>query len=302
MPPGSPHTVAFSKTRSRCRPNGNAEVESTLNVPVATAGASRPAFREVAGLVQFTPATASDNAGVTLRVPYYLVPRAQSPTSRHRSARQARGHQPVGDREITNKHGAIAGDADFYAWGLEDKKDKGKVSNDVRAVGVQSFPFPSAAIRTRQLIVFAVNTYDRWSNASTNEFDIFVDVDGDGIDDYIVVGADQGAVRPARSTAYGSFVFSTRSGGASIVFLATRADRQFDRAAAGLSTQLCRAAEPCLSAANPRITYQRGELRPPERRRRRGVTGIGEVQRLDQRHQHRAVSRPSRRAPRTRAT
>jgi len=44
------------------------------------------------------------------------------------------------------------------------------------------------------LIVFAVNTRYRWSNASTVEFDIFVDVDGDGVDDYLVVGIDNGAL------------------------------------------------------------------------------------------------------------
>ena len=35
----------------------------------------------------------------------------------------------------------IPGAADFYAWGLEGKNDPGKVSNDIRAVGVQSFGF-----------------------------------------------------------------------------------------------------------------------------------------------------------------
>ena len=35
------------------------------------------AFREVGGLITFTPAAGSNN-GVTLRVPYYLVPRSLS--------------------------------------------------------------------------------------------------------------------------------------------------------------------------------------------------------------------------------
>ena len=80
---------------------------------------------------------------MTLRVPYYLVPRAKSDIST--SIGKLQGTNPSTIATVTNKHGVIAGDADFYAWGLEDKKDKGKVSNDIRAVGVQSFPSPSAA-------------------------------------------------------------------------------------------------------------------------------------------------------------
>ena len=68
-----------------------------------------------------------------------------------------------------------------------------------------------------------MNTYDRWSNASTNEFDIFVDVNNDRNDDYVVVGADQGAVQTGTFNGrLGSFVFSTRSAGREIIFLAQR--------------------------------------------------------------------------------
>ncbi|MET0346114.1 MAG: S8 family serine peptidase [Casimicrobiaceae bacterium] len=253
---GSPHTVTFNKTSVTVPAKGDAEVEITLSVPVATAGAS-DAFREVAGIAQFTPATAGDNAGVALRVPYYLVPRASANVSTSIDNGKFRGTDPSAVATVTNKNGAIAGDADFYAWGLSAKKEKGKVSNDVRAVGVQAFPFPSAAIPTRQLVVFAVNTYDRWSNASTNEFDIYVDVDNDGIDDYIVVGADQGAVQTGVFNGImGSFVFSMRSPGAVINFLATAPTDSSTALLPVYSSAFCRAGEPCLSVANPRITYR----------------------------------------------
>ena len=61
----------------------------------------------------------------------------------------------------------------------------GTNSADVRAIGVQSFANPSATDPNRRLIVFAVNTWNRWSNAATNEFDIYVDVNQDGTDDYV---------------------------------------------------------------------------------------------------------------------
>ncbi|HYR36166.1 MAG TPA: S8 family serine peptidase, partial [Burkholderiales bacterium] len=74
---GSPHTVSLSRSSVRVRARSEAEVSVTLAVPAATAGAS-DGFHEVVGFVEFTPASASDNGGVALRVPYYLVPRALS--------------------------------------------------------------------------------------------------------------------------------------------------------------------------------------------------------------------------------
>ena len=149
----------------------------------------------------------------------------------------------------------IAGDADFYAWGLEDGKDTGKVSNDVRAVGVQSFadfdggPAP-------QFMVFAVNTHDRWSNPSTNEFDIFVDVDNDGTTTTSSSASTRGPSRPASFNGrLGTFVFSTRSPGASINFFAQAPTDSSTANIFVLSSQLCRAGEPCLRPANPRFRY-----------------------------------------------
>jgi len=254
VPAGSPHSVSFNKSSVTVPANSEAEIVMTLEVPAATAGDSN-GFREVAGLVQFTPATAADNANVTLRVPYYLVPRSRSDVAT--TIGKLEGTNPSTVATVTNKHGVIAGDADFYAWGLEDKKDKGKVSNDIRAVGVQSFPNPSALDPDRQLIVFALNTYDRWSNASTNEFDLPVDVDGDGVVDYVVVGVDQGAVQTGVfNGVMGSFVFSTRSGGASIAFLASAPTDSSTVLLPVRSSQLCRTGEPCLNkTSNPRITY-----------------------------------------------
>ncbi len=266
---GSPHSVSLSRSAVRVPAHGQAEVRVTLDVAAATAGNSE-SFRDVAGLIAFTPASASDNGGVALRVPYYFVPRAQADVDTRIG--KLTGTNPSTVATVTNKHGAITGDADFYAWGIfdtrisrddegEDGDHTGKPSNDVRAIGVQSFPFPSAADPNRQLLVFAVNTYNRWSNASTNEFDISVDVDGDGVDDYVIVGIDQGAVQlGAFNGVMGSFVFSNRSPGASIPFASgPTALAPTDSSTAllfVLSSQLCRVNEPCLSKlSNPRLTY-----------------------------------------------
>jgi hypothetical protein len=107
-----------------------------------------------------------------------------------------------------------------------------------------------------RFLAFAVNTYDRWSNAAANEYDIFVDVDRDKKADYIVVGADQGAVQTGTFNGrVGAFVFSTRSAGASIVFLASDPTNASTLILPILSRQLCRAGEPCLQP-NKNITYE----------------------------------------------
>ncbi|HET9685122.1 MAG TPA: hypothetical protein VFP15_13540, partial [Gemmatimonadaceae bacterium] len=258
---GRAHTLTLGKSTITVPAHASATLNVTLQVPAATVGDSS-AFRQVAGLVEFTPVSASDNGGIALRVPYYLVPRVRSNVSTDLG--KLKGTDPSTVATITNRRGTIAGGADFYAWGILDGLDKGgnhvgdarNVTNDVRAIGTQSFPFPSGSNPTRELIVFAVNTWTRWSNAASNEFDIYVDVDGDGVDDYVVVGVDFGAVTTGDFNGrMGAFVFSTRSPGASIAFFATAPTDGSVAELPVLSTQLCRAGEPCLSVANPRFAY-----------------------------------------------
>src|SRR2546422_3605825 len=269
--PGSPHPLRLGRPSVRAPAHGKTEVRVPLDAPAATAGGS-DAFREVAGLVEITPASASDNAGVALRVPYYLVPRALSNVSTSIGA--LTGTNPSTIATVTNKRGGISGDADFYVWGIFDTSSSGadsdgdgddhdqeNPSNDIRAIGVQSFSLPGG----RQFIVFAVNTYNRWSNASTNEFDIFVDVDGDGTDDYVIVGADDGAVRTGSfSGLMGSFVFSMRSGVGTSAGLALAPTDSSTALLPVLSSQLCLENEPCLTQEenlsrkppkSPRFTY-----------------------------------------------
>jgi hypothetical protein len=98
---------------------------------------------------------------------------------------------PSSTVSLENPQGGRSGEADVYAWGLKgESQDLG--SADLRAVGVQSFDTARG-----KLLVFAVNTWKRWSSASTDEFDIFVDINGDGIPDYLVVGVDFGFLTDA---------------------------------------------------------------------------------------------------------
>lgn len=256
---GSPHSVTVDGSVT-IPAGGQRPVNVKLEVPAGTAGASNGSglsFREVAGLITLTPASASDNNGVTLRVPYYLVPRALSDVNAQ-MPKDVFASSPTTTVKLSNPSGPIAGGADFYAWGIADAQNHGLGSNDVRAVGTQSFS-PAETGLPSQLVVFGVNTWNRWSNAATNEFDIFVDVDPQNAngDDYIVVGADQGAVQTGTFNGrLGSFVFSTRSAGAAIDFFATAPTDSSTALLPVLASRLCRTGEPCLSqATSPRLTY-----------------------------------------------
>jgi subtilisin family serine protease len=245
---GSPHSVGLSATSVTVAAGGTAGVDVELSVPAVTAGDSS-SFHDVAGEIVFTPSEGS-NKGVALTVPYYLVPQATSAISTTLDSKKPKSGSTTAT--ITNKGGVIPGAADFYAWGLKDKKDKGVASDDLRSVGVQSFPASDGT----GVLAFAINVAKRWSNAAANEFDVFVDVNNDGTDDYAVVGADLGAMTTGDFNGVMAVaVFTLATGDGTIEFLA---DAPTDSTTLVLLVnfdQLCADKQPCLSASNPRFTY-----------------------------------------------
>ncbi len=191
-PFSQPANVSFNKASVTIKPGKEATVKVTLRV-AATAipssnGADQFAFHEVSGNVTLT------GGGLTLRVPYLLVPRSLS--NIETKVPGFDGDNTAATATVTNKKGAITGTADFYTWGLEDRNDVnedalGGGGYDVRAVGVQSFPISA----TDQLLVFAINNYDRWSNAAVNEWDININNDADAAAEFTLVAIDSGAIR-----------------------------------------------------------------------------------------------------------
>jgi hypothetical protein len=231
-------------------PGESVRVTVTVSVPAATVGnslptsANRQAFRNVAGLVTLTP-TGGLNAGVALHVAYYLVPRALSKVGAEVDGELSPGH--TASVELSNGRGVIGGIADLYAWGLSSPH-RLTTSNDLRAVGVQAVPLS----KTRSILIFAVNTWNRWSSPSDNEFDILLDTNGDGVPDFAVVGFDLGAILTGRFDGrYGSFVIDLTT------IVPTIVAARFAVAPTDSSTLLLpvRTDEVGLSVANPRFTY-----------------------------------------------
>jgi minor extracellular serine protease Vpr len=153
----------------------------------------------IRGLVVATPTT-SDSGIYTLRVPWLLAPRGVSNvTAGARSTFQhVQGNVWNSSVALTN-NGVHSGTVDLYSWGINDPNDTsgGEDNFDVRDVGIQELPaeaLTGTADTSDRALIFAINTYGRWSNASVTEFDIAVDTKGNSNPEFFVVGVDFGAL------------------------------------------------------------------------------------------------------------
>src|SRR5262249_6275194 len=136
----------------------------------------------------FTPASPGSNRGIALRVPYYLVPRADSNVTTTLSLRK---RATLGMANVQNRHSLVPGTAEFFAWGLEGKKN-GLGPVDLRAAGVESFDAGGGDI----VIAFAVNTHRGWATPAQQEFDILIDSNRDGKPDFLVFNTDLNFLLP----------------------------------------------------------------------------------------------------------
>lgn len=241
---GDQHSLSLSKTSVSVNPGETETVKVSLFVPASAAGDST-SFNEVAGLVTLTPASASDNNGVSLTLPYYLVERARSRLTAD-IVGDLSPKKPTGTVRLSNERSAAKpGFADFYAWGLSGNR-QGAAPFDIRAVGVQSFPISATA----NLLVFAVNTFDRFNTAASAEVDIYMDVDGDGWADFVAYSYDYGALTTGDFSGEAAVVVVNLKTGSAVL-------RYLTDAPTDGSTMLLpvRTSDIGLSAANPRVTY-----------------------------------------------
>lgn len=239
---GQPHTVAVKESAITVKPGDSRNVSVSLTVPISTAGNSA-AFREVSGEINLTPASPAMNNGIALHVPYYLVPRARS-NVRAELTSAFSPQSPNSSVALTNRHTAVAGSGDFYAWGLAGDHDNlGQIG--LRAVGVQSFPFGST-----NALVFAINTFARWSSPDVDEFDILIDTTGSGKPNFLVFGLDLGRLQTGSfSGQMAAGVLNLATGRARVRFLASAPTD-------GSTIELpVLASDLGLNAASPRFSY-----------------------------------------------
>jgi subtilisin family serine protease len=198
---------------------GSVTVTGTLTIPAASF-AGLPADSSSGPLgpgglltIRGAVVAAPTVGGPTLRVPYLVAPRGLSDVvAGARAAYVKRQTNNVFDSSLPLANGGVhSGVADLYAWGIHDPQDAARGEMDVRDAGVQVIPataLDDTLPASDRALVFAVNTYGRWSNACANEFDIAIDLQRNGKPDFFVVGADLGAVLLGDSNGQmASFVF-----------------------------------------------------------------------------------------------
>ena len=238
----------------------DATLTVTLNVPAGAIGGTHAAngacclFQEIGGYIKLTPASSGMNNGVALTVPYYLVPRSRSNLVTV-AAGPIGPSNPSTGLNVANSGAALAGTPGFYALGLTTASPQGIPYADTRAVGVR------AIAGANPILVFAINTFDRFSNAAPSEWDIFIDTEAGG--HYVLVGAN------------GSFFTSSPSAQnrlvAALINLSTGAVTalRFADVATDNSTVLLpvSASNLGLTTAHPRFTYQEQHFS--------GTTGAG---------------------------
>ncbi len=220
-------TLSLSTTAVRALPPARAS-----NSVSDASGIRTTLAHIIRGFVTATP-TVSATGRYQIRVPFISVPRGLSDVEAGtKSAYTGTGETVTSTVKLTN-YGVRTGNADMYAWGLTDGNE-GYESSDLRAVGVKSIGKSYCDSRVKlpadlpddtfpendRCLVFAINTWGRWSNPSVNEFDIVVDtqdclggevpgVCANEDPDLRIVGFDYGALTAGSfNGAYGVFVFS----------------------------------------------------------------------------------------------
>ncbi len=152
----------------------------------------------IRGAIVATP-TSSGTGRVPLRIPFLLVPRALSRIAAPATVTlspDATTTRDTGSARLTNS-GIRAGSADVFEWGLRGGSISAG-SADLRAVGVQSLsvgPDGQAISPVDRLLVFAINTWQPWTAAAVDEFDILINPDDSGQPTYVIGALDHGFVK-----------------------------------------------------------------------------------------------------------
>jgi len=174
----------------------------------------------VRGDIVATPDVSDSSDDQPLAVPYLVAPRglsdvvAGSPTGWKKTTPTGTPASTFASTLPVSNDGIHDGTADLYAWGIHDPMDTG-APTDIRDVGIQVQPGANfGAPDSDRGMVFLINTYGQTTNQAMNEYDIYIDTNGDGQPDYVVIGFDLGALTTGVdfNGQYASFILNVATG------------------------------------------------------------------------------------------
>ena len=177
---------------------------------------------------------------------------------------------PAANVRLDNTGSPIAATADFYTWGLTGAKRNSGVADafNLSAAGVQTFD----ASATQKGVAFAITMEQPWSSPNLREFDVHIDINGDGITDYVLVGIDLGLITTGAID--GRMVGAVYKRNANNVFAQTAIDFLATASTDGSTFILpVLASSLGITAANPRIQLHRDRVQL-EYRRSRSIPGV----------------------------
>ena len=155
---------------------------------------SRQRFSESGGYVTFTPVSAT----AALRVPVHIAARPASTMSVAESgivlpaaATGTFSLTPTGTPVDTADDTSLVTIMELLGTSPDDVSSTGpNNAADLKYIGATSdYPFYTFA---NSAVYFGVATYGKWDTANATEFDIYIDVNEDTVDDFVVFNANQG--------------------------------------------------------------------------------------------------------------
>ncbi|MBO3747857.1 S8 family serine peptidase [Streptosporangiaceae bacterium NEAU-GS5] len=209
------------------------------------------ALTEIQGVVTATPRGSAAGA-FPLRLGFLLVPDAQSRVTAQRATPFRSSGGTLTTTVRVRNSGVHPGTADVYAAGPTDARDTPgqEGSADIVSAGVQILPGDVlGAGPDDRSVIFAINVAGRFSAPSSNQYEIALDVSGDGKADYFVDGQDLGSVLTGDDDGRFASVIYDAAGNLVDAWVATAPDN------GGTMLLPALASEIGLTAANSKFTY-----------------------------------------------
>ncbi len=166
----------------------------TRSVDATITGTSRQRFAEGGGYVTLT----STGAAPTLRVPVHIAARpgasmsvAESGLNLPAASSGTFSLTPSGTPVDTVDDGSLVTILELKGESPNEASSSGGANNaDIQYVGVGT-DYPSWAFADSALF-FGISTYEKWDTPNAVEFDVYIDVDEDGVSDYVLFNVNQG--------------------------------------------------------------------------------------------------------------